>query len=49
VVTNTTTGTYETVLNITQSVSNIFGRYSCTVENIRGTTSAAFNATGEHL
>jgi len=43
VVTNTTTGTYQTVLTIAQSVSDIFGAYSCTVENIRGTSSA----TGE--
>ena len=49
VLTNTTTGTYETVLTIAESVSDIFGIYGCTVENIRGTASASLNATGQHL
>jgi len=46
VVTNTTTGTYQTVLTIGQSVSDISGIYSCTVNNTRG-TSSAINTTGE--
>jgi len=48
VVTNTATGTYQSVLTIDKSVSDIFGRYSCTVGNARG-TSVAIDATGEHL
>jgi len=48
VVTNATTGTYETVLTTAQSVTDIFGTYSCTVENDRG-TSAAINATVSSL
>jgi len=40
VVTNATTGTYETVLTIDQSVNDILGRYSCTVGNTRGTSAA---------
>ena len=50
VVTDTTAGTYQSVLTIDKSVSDIFGRYmySCTVGNTRG-TSAAIDATGEHL
>ena len=47
VVTDATTGTYETVLTIDQSVTDIIGTYSCTVENARGTSSAN-NATGNH-
>ena len=48
VVTDTVTGEYETVLTIAQSVTDIFGTYSCTVENSGGTT-AAINVTGEDL
>ena len=44
---NTATGTYQTVLTIAQSVTDVFGTYSCTVQNIRG-TSAAFGATGDN-
>ena len=46
VVTNTTTGTYETVLTIAQSVSDIFDIYNCTIENARGTSSVVA-VTGE--
>jgi len=46
VVTNTATGTYQTVLTIGQSVSDISGLYSCTVSNTRG-TSSAITTTGE--
>jgi len=45
VVTDPVTGTYQTVLTIDQSVTDIFGTYSCTVGNTRGTS----NATGEDL
>jgi len=45
VVTDPVTGTYETVLTIAQSVTDIFGTYSCTVGNTRG-TSSAINAIG---
>jgi len=45
VVTSTTTGTYQTVLTIAQSVTDIFGTYNCTVMNTRG-TSAAIDTTG---
>ena len=48
VVTDPVTGTYETVLMIAQSVSDISGRYSCTVGNARG-TSASIEVTGEDL
>jgi len=48
-VTDTTTGTYQNVLTIAESASEIFGIYGCTVENIRGTTYATINATGQHL
>ena len=46
VVTDTVTGEYETVLTIAQSVTDIFGTYSCTVGNSRG-SSAAISAIGE--
>jgi len=42
VVTDLVIGTYQTVLTIDQSVPDIFGTYSCTVENIRGTSSAVY-------
>ena len=45
VVTDPVTGTYQTVLTIDQSVTDIFGTYSCSVGNTRG-TSAAINKTG---
>ena len=45
VVTDPVTGTYQTVLTIAQSVPDIFGTYSCTVGNTRG-TSATINPTG---
>jgi len=45
VVTDPVTGTYQTVLTIDQSVPDILGTYSCTVENTRGISSAV-NATG---
>jgi len=45
---NTATGTYQTVLTIAQSVTDVFGTYSCTVQNTRG-TSAAFGATGDNF
>ena len=45
VVTDSTIGTYETVLTIAQSVTDVSGTYSCSVENIRG-TSGAIEATG---
>ena len=35
-----TTGTYQNVLSIAQSVSSIYGVYRCTVGNARGTSSA---------
>ena len=40
VVTSTTAGTYKTVLSIAQSITDIFGTYSCTVGNTRGTSAA---------
>ena len=45
VVTDPVTGTYQTVLTIDQSVTDIFGTYSCTVGNTWG-ISAAINTTG---
>ena len=45
VVTDPVTGTYQTVLTIAQSVTDILGTYSCTVRNTRG-TSSAINAIG---
>jgi len=42
------TGTYQTVLTIDQSVTDIFGTYSCTVGNTRG-TSAAIETAGNDL
>jgi len=47
VVTNSSTGTYETVLTISQSVTDISGIYSCTIENTRGTS--ALEGTGKDL
>jgi len=46
VVSDTTAGTYQTVLTIAQSVTDIFGTYSCTVGNTRG-TSVAIEITGK--
>ena len=46
VVSNTTAGTYQTVLTIAQNVTDIFGTYSCTVGNTRG-TSVAIEITGK--
>jgi len=46
VVTNTTTGTYETVLTIANSVTDVFEIYNCTIENVRG-TSSVITVTGE--
>jgi len=40
VVTNAVEGMYQTVLTIDQSVTDINGRYSCTVGNTRGTSAA---------
>ena len=48
VVTDTATGTYQTVLKTDQSVTDVFGTYSCTVGNTRG-TSTAFEATGDNF
>ena len=48
VVTDPVTGTYQTVLTIDQSVTDVSGTYSCTVGNTRG-TSAAIETTGENL
>ena len=48
VVTDTATGTYQTVLTIAQSVTDVFGTYSCTVGNTRG-ISAAIETTGKDL
>ena len=41
IVTNTTNGTYQTVLTIDSSVSqsDIVGTYNCAVENVRGRSS----------
>ena len=40
IVTNTTNGTYQTVLTIDSSVSQSdVGTYKCTVENVRGRSS----------
>ena len=44
-VTDPVTGSYESVLTIDQSTPDVFGIYSCTVGNARG-TSAAIDATG---
>ena len=48
VVTDPVTGTYQTVLAIDHSVTDIFGTYSCTVGNTRG-TSAAIETTRKDL
>ena len=45
VVTDPVTGTYQTVLTIAQSVTDVWATYSCTVGNTRG-ISAAINTTG---
>ena len=47
-VTDTVTGEYETVLTIAESVTDIFGTYSCTVVNARG-ASATISTMGEDL
>ena len=47
VVTDPVIGAYETVLTIDQYVTDISGKYSCTVENTRG--SAAIEITGKDL
>ena len=44
-VVNTTTGTYQTVLTISQSV-DIVGTYNCTVENARGVSSKLYPIAG---
>ena len=50
VVTDATTGTYETVLTIAQSVTDIIGTYSCIVGNTRGTSAAIeMSLVGESL
>ena len=48
VVTNSSTGTYETVLTIAQSVTDVSGRYSCTVRNSRGTSAIEGTGRGFH-
>ena len=45
VVTDPVTGSYESVLTIDQSIPDVFGVYSCTVGNTRG-TSAAIDGIG---
>ena len=47
-VTNSSTGTYETVLTIAQSVTDVSGRYSCTVRNSRGTSAIEGTGRGFH-
>ena len=48
VVTNTMTGTYETVLTNANSVTDVFDIYNCTIENVRG-TSSVIAVTGEDV
>ena len=48
VVTNSSTGAYETVLTIAQSVSDISGRYSCTIRNSGGTSAIEGTGKGFH-
>ena len=49
VVTDTMTGEYETVLTIAESVTDIFGTYSCTVVNARGASGILISTMGEDL
>ena len=48
VVTDPVRGTYQTVLTIDQSVTDVSGTYSCTAGNTRG-TSVAIEVTGKDL
>ena len=49
IVTNTTNGTYQTVLTIDSSVSqsDVLGTYNCAVENARGRSSSVTVVVGE--